>query len=240
MNKIATILVGVLAVALIAGTGYLVLRPAEQVGAVGSPDGRGRNEATTSGAGRASFEIERSQAQGGGGRNAVEAGAGVGGQGSGQSGQRGGRDCDGETLGSTAQGQGQGTGGSGARGVNGAGGQGGGIGNSSVNGQGEPLAENPQTSWETVTGEIIELDSEMLVQTEDGDEILIGLGQSWYRDEAGFALTVGDEVSVAGFYEDGEFKAGVVENLSTGETLTLRDASGRPMWAGRGQGQNRS
>lgn len=230
MNKIATILVGVLAVALIAGTGYLVLRPAEQVGAVGAPEGRGRNEATTSGAGRASFEIERSQAQGGSGRNAINAGAGVGGQGGGQAGQRGGQGCDGGTLGSTDQGQGQG-----ARG-----GQGGGIGNSPANGQGEPLAENPQVSWETVTGEIIELDSEMLVQTGDGDEILVGLGQSWYRDEAGFALTVGDEVSVEGFYEDGEFKAGVVENLTTGESLTLRDASGRPMWAGRGQGQNRS
>ncbi|MGC9400008.1 MAG: hypothetical protein ACP5HM_12845 [Anaerolineae bacterium] len=210
MNKVATILVGVLAVALIAGTGYLVLRPAEQVGAVGASDGRGRNEAITSGAGWARFEIERSQAQ------------------------RGRRDCGGEFRGSTAQGQGQGTGGGGARGFNGA------IGTGSVNGQGEPLAENPQAGRETVIGEIIELDSEMLVQTEDGDEILIGLGQIWYRDEAGFVLTVGDEVSVEGFYEDGEFKAGVVENLSTGETLTLRDASGRPMWAGRGQGQNRS
>jgi len=220
MNKIAMILVGVLAVALIAGTGYLVLRPAEQVGAVGSPDGRGRNEATASGAGRAGFEIERVQPQGVGGR------------------QGGGRDCDSEAVGSTGQGQGQGAGG--ARGVNGLDGQGSGNSNSPANGLGEPLAENPQVSWETVIGEIIELDSEMLVRTDDGNEILVGLGQSWYRDEAGFALTVGDDVSVDGFYEDGEFKAGVVENLTTGESLTLRDATGRPMWAGRGQGQNRS
>ena len=216
MNKIAAVLVGVLAVALIAGAGYLVLRPAEQVGAVGAPDGRGHNEATTSGAGRASFEIERSQAQGGGR-------------------QGGGRGTAGQAVGVTGQRLGEGAGG-----VNGAGGQGGGIGNNPANGLGESLADHPAVVWETVTGEIVELDSEMLVQTDDGDEIFVGLGQSWYRDEAGFALTVGDDVSVEGFYEDGEFKAGVVENLITGESLTLRDASGRPMWAGRGRGQNRS
>jgi len=38
--------------------------------------------------------------------------------------------------------------------------------------------------------------------------------------------------------EDGEFKAGQVENLGTGESIVLRDTSGRPMWAGRGNRKN--
>jgi len=88
--------------------------------------------------------------------------------------------------------------------------------------------------WETVTGHVTVVDSEMIVQTAEG-EVVVGLGQAWYREEAGFVLSVGDEVSVIGFYEDGEFKAGMIENLSTGETIVLRDETGRPMWAGQGR-----
>lgn len=91
--------------------------------------------------------------------------------------------------------------------------------------------------WETVTGEVTAVDGEITVQTDDG-QVVVGLGQSRFREEADFALEVGDEVSVTGFYEDGEFKAGTVENLTTGQTLALRDGAGRPIWAGRGQLKN--
>jgi len=43
---------------------------------------------------------------------------------------------------------------------------------------------------------------------------------------------------VTGFYEDGEFKAGTVENLTTGETIVLRDEAGRTMWPGQGRLKN--
>ena len=43
---------------------------------------------------------------------------------------------------------------------------------------------------------------------------------------------------MTGFYEDGEFKAGTVENLTTGETIVLRDEAGRPMWSGQGRLKN--
>ncbi|MCD6344029.1 MAG: hypothetical protein J7M17_00285, partial [Anaerolineae bacterium] len=71
--------------------------------------------------------------------------------------------------------------------------------------------------------------------TAEGD-VLVGMGQSAYRED--FALEVGDEVTVLGFHEDGEFKAGTVENLTTDETITLRDETGRPLWAGRGRLKN--
>ena len=51
--------------------------------------------------------------------------------------------------------------------------------------------------------------------------------------EQGFSLEVGDVVALAGFDEDGEFKIGKV--TSNGASITLRDASGRPGWAGRGR-----
>jgi hypothetical protein len=91
--------------------------------------------------------------------------------------------------------------------------------------------------WETLTGIVTVVDSEITVQTAQG-EILVGMGQSAYRES--FGLEVGDQVSVVGFYEDGEFKAGTVENLTTGETIVLRDETGRPMWAGQGQLRNQN
>jgi hypothetical protein len=91
--------------------------------------------------------------------------------------------------------------------------------------------------WETVTGRVIVADSEMVLETAEG-ELDVGLGQAWYRDEAGLILEVGDEVTVTGFYEDGEFKAGTIENLTRDQTVVLRDESGRPMWSGRGALKN--
>ena len=80
--------------------------------------------------------------------------------------------------------------------------------------------------------------SEILVRISDGSEVLVGLGQAWYREQAGFTIAVGDEVSVVGFHEDGEFKAVTVENVTTGTAITLRDATGRPAWAGQGNRRN--
>ncbi|MGC9467990.1 MAG: hypothetical protein ACP5HS_05325 [Anaerolineae bacterium] len=99
-----------------------------------------------------------------------------------------------------------------------------------------PLAESPD--WETLTGEVVESGNEIFVATANGETVMVGLGQAFYREEMGFVVSVGDQVSVEGYLEDGEFKAGTVENLTTGETIVLRDASGRPMWAGRGNRQN--
>jgi pectate lyase len=78
--------------------------------------------------------------------------------------------------------------------------------------------------WETLTGKVIVVDGEITIQTAEG-QVLVGMGQSAYRE--GFALEVGDEITVLGFHEDGEFKAGTVENLTTGETIVLRDETGR-------------
>ena len=83
--------------------------------------------------------------------------------------------------------------------------------------------------------EVIVVDDEITIQTAEG-QVLVGMGQSAYRE--GFELKVGDEITVLGFHEDGEFKAGTVENLTTGETITLRDETGRPMWAGQGRLKN--
>ncbi len=130
-----------------------------------------------------------------------------------------------------AQGQGQGR----SNGANGSGDSNGGGPDTGTGNQAAETYAEP-VDWTTITGSVLVADSELTVQTEDG-EVLVGLGQSWYREEQGFQVSAGDEVRVEGYEEDGEFKAGSVKNLSTGATITLRDATGRPMWAGRGQRQ---
>ena len=109
----------------------------------------------------------------------------------------------------------------------------------------EPLGaasagEEHAKDWETLVGVVLSLDGDLLLQTSSGDEVLVGLGPLTYEARADFALAVGDELSVLGYHEDGEFKAGTVENLTAGQTLLLRDETGRPMWAGNGQRKNQS
>ena len=186
--------VGLLAVALLAGAGYILLNPAE-AGGQGPSGGQGQGRG-----GSGSWQS---------GRGAVDGGAAYGqGQGRRQGSNR-------------AQGWGAsgGAGTSGERGGNAGGGQG-------------RKGTASTVAWETLTGTVTGIDGEVTIQTAEG-EMLIGMGQSAYWQD--FQLDVGDEITITGFHEDGQFKAGSVENLTTGETINLRDGSGRPMWAGRGR-----
>jgi len=113
-----------------------------------------------------------------------------------------------------------------------------GEGASDGRGQGQGQGRNATVrivEWETLTGKVTAIDGDVTIQTAEG-EALVGMGQSAYRE--GFDLAVGDEITVLGFHEDGEFKARSVENLATGETITLRDETGRPMWSGQGRLKN--
>lgn len=203
LSKLTVVLVGILAVALIAGMGYIVLRPENA-----AAHGGGSNRATQTAA--------RSLERGGGngfGQAVAEAAR------NGNHDQRGRSAAVLEVVRGSRRGQGRQT--------------------------GEPQARNANTpierdlgTLETVRGVVIVSDKELLVRTATGDEVLVGLGQSWYREQAGFGLAVGDEVKVVGFYEEGEFKAVTIENVTTGASLTLRDAKGRPLWAGQGNRRN--
>ncbi len=183
MSKITVALVGILAVALVAGMGYIVLRP---------------ESAPVRGGGVAHMAERVPADSNGNGFGQAVTGAARGGGGRGQG------NAPGQTLGRNAN---------------------------------APV-EHEAGALETVRGVVIVSDSEILVRTSDGSEVLVGLGQAWYREQANFNVAVGDEVSVIGFHEAGEFKAVTVENLTSGATITLRDATGRPQWAGQGNRQN--
>jgi hypothetical protein len=68
--------------------------------------------------------------------------------------------------------------------------------------------------------------------TTAGEPVWVQFGQSRFWQSQGVNLAVGDQVTVTGFSENGQFQAISVTNHSNGQLLTLRDSSGRPLWAG--------
>jgi len=92
-------------------------------------------------------------------------------------------------------------------------------------------------AWETHEGTVVQVPEpgvEMVIQTAEGGELVIGTGPLDLAGQ-GFVLQVGEPVQVRGYWEDGEFKATQLTRLNTGQTVALRDDSGRPVWAGGGR-----
>ncbi|MBI5567311.1 MAG: hypothetical protein HY870_20600 [Chloroflexi bacterium] len=96
---------------------------------------------------------------------------------------------------------------------------------------GTPQANITQTV--TIAGVVQSFDGVGIsLITDDGAPLWVQLGQSRYISAQGVTFTANDHVTATGFYENGQFQASSVVNATTGQTLTLRDASGRPLWAG--------
>jgi hypothetical protein len=168
-----------------------------------------------------------------------------GGQGQGQNGQ----------IGQTGQGQGQGQngrstanptqntetplGGQGSQSYNG---QGNGAQKQDADRYGSPAAPTSHDDLLTYQGLVSTAPApgvELVIITNEGD-LTIGTGPSQWLETV-ITLQSGDEISVTGFWENGEFKAVTLTRASDALTITLRDETGRPMWSGsannQGQGQ---
>lgn len=96
----------------------------------------------------------------------------------------------------------------------------------------EPLASSEDRH--EVTGVVQSIDGSLLVlEAGDGELVEVSLGRSDYWEAQGVQLAPGQTVVVEGFYEDSDlFTASSVTLVSSGQTVVLRDQSGRPMWAG--------
>jgi hypothetical protein len=74
----------------------------------------------------------------------------------------------------------------------------------------------------------------LTVELLDGETIVVE-GRAWsFAQERGFTSEVGDQVALTGTIQE-EFKIWRIENLTTGQTITLRGGNGRPQWAGNGK-----
>ena len=101
-------------------------------------------------------------------------------------------------------------------------------------GAGTGLAEVDE--WLEVSGTVATIDAGLLaVQLDNGEMVEID-GRPWtFAQEMGFTAKVGDQLTLVGFDEDGEFEVGQFDNLSTGLSIAIRDVNGRPLWAGGGR-----
>jgi hypothetical protein len=94
--------------------------------------------------------------------------------------------------------------------------------------------------WSILGGELVSLDtSGLTLRTDDGQSVTLQLGPEWFWSKQVESLVPGEHVTVLAFEEDGELKAGQISLEGGGYVLQLRDADGRPLWAGRGRGDNR-
>lgn len=95
------------------------------------------------------------------------------------------------------------------------------------------LGEAAVGQWAIFEGAVTAIDNTMLtVVVEDGDMLLVE-GRAWsYAREQGFVAHSDDQLVVRGFYEDGEFKPAQIDNLTSGQSVIVRDDTGRPMWSG--------
>ena len=152
---------------------------------------------------------------GNGGRWATSEAAGTGGRWSAE-----GAEDDGTIGQSGGRGQTSGTGGTGGR----------------WSGEGTAINQSQAAleDLEAVSGVVESIDGTGLVLRADAGELVeISLGQSAYWEAQGVSLVTGDAIVVDGYYEDdATLAARSVTLVATGQTVVLRDESGRPMWSG--------
>ena len=220
--------IGLMALVLVGGTAYVFLRPDDVEAQSRGQGWRDQEQAAQHVSGNSIDPSSLGRGQGQSQGQGQNQGQGLG-QGQDQS------QGQGQGLGQgqdQSQGQGQGLG----QGQDQSQRQGQGRGQGLGQGSEQMFAEGASVGiadWEIVQGIVAAIDHEITVQTDTG-EVLVGLGKAAYLEASGFELEVGDEVLINGFDEDGEFKAGTVENLTTGQTIILRDETGHPIWAGQG------
>ena len=100
---------------------------------------------------------------------------------------------------------------------------------------GVPEADVQPDEWRTVEGTVVSAANDLIeIETAAGEIVTFEGRPLSFALEQGFSLQLGNAVAVDGFDEDGEFKIGQVTNLGNEASVTLRDASGRPGWSGRG------
>lgn len=86
--------------------------------------------------------------------------------------------------------------------------------------------------WEIIEGAISKITAqEMLVKADTGQQTLVARRPWRFALEQGFTAQMGDQIKLDGFYEEEEYKVALITNLTTGQTVHLRDETGHPLWA---------
>ena len=96
------------------------------------------------------------------------------------------------------------------------------------------ILQNLEGTVEMITPEAV------IIKSSEGNDVIIE-GRAWrFAQEMGYSLRIGQSVNITGYEEDGEFKPVEISVIGSGSAFQFRESSGRPMWAGRGQGKGPS
>lgn len=100
---------------------------------------------------------------------------------------------------------------------------------------GDGIPDANVEAWVTLEGTVTSIDEDVLqITTSSGEVISIENRAWWFALDQGVNLTAGDAVSLIGFYDDEVFEVGTLANLNSGQSISLRDEYGRPLWSGKG------
>lgn len=112
----------------------------------------------------------------------------------------------------------------------------GGQGQTEAPGDGTGTGQAQVDEWLTLNGTVVSIDQDALVvQMAGGEQVMVENRPWWFAQELGFTAQPGDGITLVGFYEEGEFEVGRLENLRSGQVVDIREDSGRPLWAGGGR-----
>jgi hypothetical protein len=112
-----------------------------------------------------------------------------------------------------------------------------GLGRTDSDRNGVPDPQATAGEWAEYEGNVISMDSSMiLVETVEGSEIVIEGRALLFMQDSGFVTSIGNTLSITGFYEDDEYKVATIVDQTTDEAIVVRDDGGRPGWAGNGWG----
>lgn len=102
-------------------------------------------------------------------------------------------------------------------------------------GQGGQAQLEP-VDWITFEGVVTETQANILtMETLNGQTFDLQLGQKNFVDSQGITFAAGDKITVVGYWQGEQFKAGEITKTVTGERLMLLDPNGRPLWGGPGR-----
>jgi hypothetical protein len=86
--------------------------------------------------------------------------------------------------------------------------------------------------WLELAGTATTISAHDLVIELDTGETVSVTGRAWqFAQQNDFTAAAGDSVKLIGFYEGERLEIGEIVNKSTGQTILIRDESGRPLWS---------
>jgi len=91
--------------------------------------------------------------------------------------------------------------------------------------------DDTEHEWVTITGTVSSILPRGMLVADDAGQLIEVARRTWrFAQEQGFTPQIADQVVLDGFYERGEFELARLTNLTNGQTVSLRDELGHPLW----------